>query len=131
MSGNQSRVRGILKNWIEGVNAMRLGEVAGLYAERAVLIPTFSQSIYGSEEEIAGYFHRITDKREVTVFVREETVVEELKAEGTQVIGGIYDWKIVSEGEESVFGARFTFVISTGEERPILHHHSSLLPEVS
>ena len=52
------------------------------------------------------------------------------KAGGTEIIGGIYDWCIVREGEESVFGARFTFVIATGEERPILHHHSSLLPEV-
>ena len=130
MSGNQSSVRRILDSWIEGVNEMKLGEVAGLYAERAVLIPTFSPSIYNSEEGIGGYFDRITHQREVRVTVRGETVVEELQAGGTEIIGGIYDWCIVREGEESVFGARFTFVIATGEERPILHHHSSLLPEV-
>ena len=131
MNGNQSILREILRNWIEGVNEMRLGEVAALYAEDAVLIPTFSSSIYNSETEIAGYFDRITDQREVSVTVREETVVEQADIQGAQVIGGIYDWRIISDGEENVFGARFSFVVAPGEKRPILHHHSSLLPEVS
>ena len=79
MNGNQPSLREILRNWIEGVNEMRLGEVAALYAEEAVLIPTFSSSIYNSETEIAGYFSRITDQREVSVTVREETVVEQVE----------------------------------------------------
>ena len=131
MNGNQPILREILRNWIEGVNEMRLGEVAALYAEDAVLIPTFSSSTYNSETEIAGYFSRITDQREVSVTVREETVVEQADIQGAQVIGGIYDWRIINDGEENVFGARFSFVVAPGEKRPILHHHSSLLPEVS
>ncbi|HBM78404.1 MAG TPA: hypothetical protein DD438_09845 [Verrucomicrobiales bacterium] len=131
MNGNQSSLRAILRSWIEGVNEGRLGEVGALYAESAVLIPTFSPSIYNSESEIAGYFHRITDQRSVSVTVREETVVEQLGQDGSHIIGGIYDWQIIKEGEESVFGARFTFVIAPGQSRPILHHHSSLLPEVA
>lgn len=131
MSENQPSLRAILRSWIEGVNEMRLGEVAALYAKSAVLIPTFSRSIYNSEEEIAGYFNRITDQRTVSVTVREETVVEQLDGGESQVIGGIYDWQIIKEGEQSVFGARFSFVVVPGEGRPILHHHSSLLPEVA
>lgn len=131
MKGNQTSLREILRNWIDGVNEMRLDEVAALYAQDAVLIPTFSPSIYNSETEIAGYFSRITDQREVSVTVREETVVEQTNAQGSQVIGGIYDWRITKNGEENVFGARFSFVVALGEKSPILHHHSSLLPEVA
>ena len=131
MKGNQASLREILRNWIDGVNEMRLEEVAALYAQEAVLIPTFSPKIYNSEAEIAGYFSRITDQREVSVTVREETVVEQTNAQGSQVIGGIYDWRIIKDGEENVFGARLSFVVSLGEKRPIVHHHSSLLPEVA
>ena len=124
-----SELRKVLDQWIEGVNSRDLGGVGRLYGESAVLVPTFAGRIFDTEETIAAYFIHITDDREVEVILRDETVREQAGSGSQQVISGVYDWLINEQGEAKRFGARFTFVMDVDAARPILHHHSSLLPE--
>ena len=129
MSDKVSELRKVLDQWVEGVNSRDLGGVGGLYGESAVLVPTFAGRIFDTEETIAAYFIHITDDREVEVILRDETVREQADSGSQQVISGVYDWLINEQGKAKRFGARFTFVMDVDAARPILHHHSSLLPE--
>jgi len=42
---------------------------------------------------------------------------------------GIYDWHFELEGEILDFEARFTFTIDLNLSSPIVHHHSSQVPQ--
>ncbi len=128
MNDNRSDLRKVLDHWMKAVNGRALDDVRRLYREDAVLVPTFGKDILSSTEAIAAYFVNITDGRELQVVVRDETVREQGEPGSSQVISGIYDWRIREDGEEQRIAARFTFVMDPGSEGPILHHHSSRLP---
>ena len=128
MNDNRSDLRKVLDHWMEAVNGRALDDVRRLYREDAVIVPTFGKDILSTTEAIAAYFVNITDGRELRVVVRDETVREQVEPGSSQVISGIYDWRIREVGKEKSFAARFTFVMDPGSERPILHHHSSRLP---
>jgi hypothetical protein len=128
MNDNRSDLRKVLDHWMEAVNGRALDDVRRLYREDAVVVPTFGKDILSSTEAIAAYFVNITDGRELQVVVRDETVREQGEPGSSQVISGIYDWRIREDGEEQRIAARFTFVMDPGSEGPILHHHSSRLP---
>ena len=128
MNDNRSDLRKVLDHWMEAVNGRALDDVRRLYREDAVIVPTFGKDILSSTEAIAAYFVNITDGRELQVVVRDETVREQGESGSSQVISGIYDWRIREDGEEQRIAARFTFVMDPGSKGPILHHHSSRLP---
>ena len=128
MNDNRSDLRKVLDHWMEAVNGRALDDVRRLYREDAVIVPTFGKDILSTTEAIAAYFVDITDGRELRVVVRDETVREQVEPGSSQVISGIYDWRIREDGEEQRIAARFTFVMDPGGEGPILHHHSSRLP---
>ena len=128
MNDNRSDLRKVLDHWMKAVNGRALDDVRRLYREDAVVVPTFGKDILSSTEAIAAYFVNITDGRELQVVVRDETVREQGEPGSSQVISGIYDWRIREDGEEQRIAARFTFVMDPGSEGPILHHHSSRLP---
>lgn len=128
MNDNRSDLRKVLDHWMKAVNGRALDDVRRLYREDAVIVPTFGKDILSSTEAIAAYFVNITDGRELQVVVRDETVREQGEPGSSQVISGIYDWRIREDGEEQRIAARFTFVMDPGSEGPILHHHSSRLP---
>ncbi len=128
MNDNRSDLRKVLDHWMEAVNGRALDDVRRLYREDAVIVPTFGKDVLSSTEAIAAYFVNITDGRELQVVVRDETVREQVEPGSSQVISGIYDWRIREDGEEQRIAARFTFVMDPESEGPILHHHSSRLP---
>ena len=128
MNDNRSDLRKVLDHWMKAVNGRALDDARRLYREDAVLVPTFGKDVLSSTEAIAAYFVNITDGRELQVVVRDETVREQGEPGSSQVISGIYDWRIREDGEEQRIAARFTFVMDPGSEGPILHHHSSRLP---
>lgn len=129
MNDNRSDLRKVIDHWMKVVNGRALDDVRRLYREDAVIVPTFGKDILSSTEAIAAYFVNITDGRELQVVVRDETVREQGEPGSSQVISGIYDWRIREDGEEQRIAARFTFVMDPGSEGPILHHHSSRLPD--
>ena len=128
MNDNRSDLRKVLDYWMEAVNGRALDDVRRLYREDAIIVPTFGKDILSTTEAIAAYFVDITDGRELRVVVWDETVREQVEPGSSQVISGIYDWRIREDGEEQRIAARFTFVMDPGSEGPILHHHSSRLP---
>ena len=128
MNNNLPSLREILASWIAGVNAGDLLGVGALYRKGAVLMPTFSQRILSSPQEIADYFEKLTPGRSVKVVLREETVVTQDEEGPLKVISGIYDWYVEEDGQEKSIAARFSVAMVAGDPAPIVNHHSSVLP---
>ena len=120
--------RKALDQWVMLVNALEVESVLALYDENAILLPTFSEDIRNDEAGIQGYFEKLRDKNGVEVWLDEETIMEQPLADGLHAISGIYRWRFGGD-EESVVVARFTFVMNLRLSSPILHHHSSQLPQ--
>ena len=111
------------------VNALEVDGVLALYDENAVLLPTFSDTLRNDKAGIRGYFEKLRDKNEVKVCLDEESLMEQALADGVHAISGIYRWHFGGDEEAVVIEAKFTFVMDLNRSHPILHHHSSQLPQ--
>jgi len=107
-------------------NALQTGDpeqVAKLYADDGILLPTVSNKVRHNHAEIADYFVHFLQKKP-------EGVIDEanIREFGDIVINsGIYTFTF--GGQESVQG-RFTFVYrKIDDEWLIIEHHSSVMPE--
>lgn len=120
--------REFLAAWVNAVNGGDLEGVLGLYAENAVLLPTFSSEVMSAPAQIRGYFENVSSNDSVEVVVREDTVISQEGAEGGAILG-IYDWFIQKDGERREVAARFSYLVDLTADSPIRHHHSSALPE--
>lgn len=123
----------LLTAWLEGVRAGDLDRVTSLYHPSAVLLSTFSGRRLATPESIRdyfrGFFERISRFNRVEVRVDEESLaIDELVAPG-YAMSGIYGWKFEGEEESDVITARFTFAVNLNLSAPIIHHHSSLVPQ--
>ena len=120
----------ILDFWLEKLNAGEFVRVAGLYNQRAVLLPTFAGESLRSSEAIQAYFERLRGYRNVTVFLHPDSVVIQRLSEFIHCLGGMYYWQFEDEDQSRLIEARFTFVVDLRLDAPILHHHSSRVPQV-
>ncbi|MGA1205331.1 MAG: nuclear transport factor 2 family protein [Opitutales bacterium] len=119
----------VLDQWLNGVNSGNLNGVLDLYAEEAVLMPTFSNQIRTTREEIANYFQMVAQNGTVIVeVVQDSLVVQPLSGQSYSLVG-VYNWTLGSGANERHFRVRFTFTVDLGREQPIVHHHSSAFPE--
>lgn len=124
----------VLEKWLLCVNEGRLEEVLSLYAEDAILLPTFSDQVMKGLTPIRSYFEALGEKEGVVVKLRHDTLgvqtlgnVQDL-GDGIFNLTGLYDWHFTDQGETWVVEARFTYTVNLAAERPISHHHSSQLP---
>ena len=107
-------------------NALQTGEpknVASLYEENAILLPTVSNKVRHNHEEIEDYFVHFLAKGPVGK-IDEANV----RIYGDLAINsGIYTFDC-ADGD--VVTARFTYVYrKNGENWKIIEHHSSQMPE--
>ena len=119
----------ILKTWVERVNAGDLEGVIGMYAESATLLPTFSPHQASSEADIRAYFENLASLPALGVQLHEDTLIEHQIDEAVECACGNYTFSYEVEGEVQAFASRFTFVMDAGKARPIIHHHSSQVPQ--
>jgi len=118
----------ILKEWIQGVNDGALEKVIDLYNENAVLIPTFSNRILNTPEKIKNYFEKLVLRDELSVTCHDKTIHTQLIAGSIYSISGIYCWRFAVDEEMLSFEARFSFLVDTDLQNPVLNHHSSQIP---
>ena len=118
-----------LDQWVLMVNALEVDSVLALYDENAVLLPTFSDTLRTDKAGIRGYFEKLREENGVKVWLDEESVMEQALANGLHAISGIYHWRLGGDEGAVVIEARFTFVMNLKLSSPILHHHSSQLPQ--
>ena len=119
----------VLQRWLSAVNSGDLEGVLSLYDKEAMLLPTFSEEVRLDAAAIRDYFVTVSSNDEVAVELVPDSLVTQDLGRGLFSLGGLYDWHFVNKGERRSCRARFTFTLDPGRERPILHHHSSELPE--
>lgn len=120
----------ILTTWMVLVNAGDAEKLLGLYHEKASLIPTFSNRLLGTPEGVRDYFERLCGREDLSIALHEKTVMEQWAGGTLYSLCGIYCWRFRVEGEMLNFEARFSYLIDTAQERPILQHHSSQIPRM-
>ena len=120
---NSSEIVALFEDWNAALQTGDPKQVAALYEEDAILLPTVSNQVRHNHQEIEDYF---------TVFLAKgpKGVIDEsnVRLFGELAINsGVYTFSF-SDG--AVVQARYTFVYrSNGESWKIVEHHSSQMPE--
>ena len=119
----ETEIAALFDQWNRAVQDGDSGKVADLYAPDAILLPTLSNCVRRSREEIMDYFDHFLargpsgriDESDIRVFGE------------IAINSGMYTFTF---RDESSAPARFTFVYHwNGEHWMIVEHHSSLMPE--
>ncbi len=118
----------IVHAWMNGLNARRLDEVLALYADDAVLLPTFAPLGLRTPVARRGYFERLAARPGLAVTLHDKTLQVQRTAGTMAIASGIYRFQLELDAELLVFEARFSFVIDGALAQPVLHHHSSQIP---
>ena len=122
------QARQILDTWIARVRANDLDGVVGMYGEGSVLLPTFSPHRINSDAGLRDYYAALFGRDGLQVDVHEASL-RVLPTGGTvSTLVGIYSFSFVVDDDRLTFPSRFTFVVDTEADAPILHHHSSQVP---
>ena len=111
------------------VNAADRDGVLALYSEDAVLIPTFSCETRVSGADIRDYFEGFSGYDNISVIINEDSLECQSITDSIHCLSGKYQWEWSRAGEKTFFKARFTYLIDLCRAAPILHHHSSVVPE--
>ena len=119
----------ILQTWIERVNAGDLEGVLEMYDDSATLLPTFSPQQATTKAAIRAYFENLASKSALRVQLHPETLNEYRAGEAFECVSGNYTFSYESEGKIQSLASRFTFVINAVKVQPIIHHHSSQVPQ--
>ena len=120
----------ILTEWMQAVNKRDIDSLLSLYNITAVLIPTFSNKLLTTPEEIRDYFIKLADRDELSVSLHEKTLNIQLIKNDIYILSGIYCWRLTIEKESFTFEARFSYTIDASFANPILNHHSSQIPRM-
>lgn len=113
----------VIDAWLCAVNAGSIDEVCRLYAPDAILLPTLSNELCGTPEQIRGYFEYFLSRPQLSAalqscYVRQYSEIK--------IDSGIYEFRWEESGGPCTACARFTFVIRNEQ---IVEHHSSFLPQ--
>ena len=117
-----------LNLWISRVNELAVEDLLDLYAESAVLLPTFSNDLLTGKSDIRSYFEELSGQQQIEVSVDQQSIVTQRFSDNLQAISGIYRWRLGTDDKAMAIEARFTFILDLSISSPILHHHSSQLP---
>lgn len=123
----ESNARNVSERWLSAVNALDLETLLSLYSEDSVLLPTFSPNIIRNTEDLREYFTTLAKHPGLAVSLKEETFTTQTSG-NQEIASGVYYFHWEIDGAPHSFESRFTFVIDPDSERPILHHHSSEMP---
>ena len=119
----------ILDTWVQKVNAGDLEGVLGLYDESATLLPTLSAQQAATPEAIRAYFTSLASKPVLSVQLQNDTLTQYRLGEAVVCLCGYYTFSYEEDAAVQILASRFTFVIDTAKNRPIIHHHSSQIPQ--
>ena len=112
----------ILNRWQQNLNEGNLSGVLKLYDLNCVLIPTFSSEILKDHEQIKEYFINVIEIQKGTVQFQQNSISEQQLVGNMYLLSGKYFFNLI---ENEKIPARFSFLINTFHENPIMHHHSS------
>lgn len=122
------QAKSIVLNWVDRVNAGDLDGVINLYAEDAILLPTFASNIFINSDEITAYFSMLSARPGLRVELDEAEFRATNVRDNIVSIVGKYTFYFDQEGQSTAYPSRFTFVVALNSDHPISHHHSTVLP---
>jgi hypothetical protein len=118
----------VLFQWVSRVCCGKPSDIASLYDEGAVLIPTFSPHTVSSPFAITGYFEQLATREGLGVRLHNKALRKQSMSDTIHTLSGIYSFEFEVDQVLLSFPSRFTFVVDIAKEKPILHHHSSQVP---
>ncbi|WP_372391656.1 SgcJ/EcaC family oxidoreductase [Xanthomonas sp. NCPPB 3582] len=127
--GEEREVAALFDTWNAALASGDPEKVADLYAPDGVLLPTVSNEVRASREQIEKYFEMfLTKKPKGVVNYRTVRVLDDDSA----VDAGVYTFTLTDKnGKTSDVQARYTFVYEKRDGKwLIINHHSSAMPEV-
>ena len=120
----------VLEQWMQAVNNGDVESLLALYDSNAVLIPTFSNKLLNTPDKLRGYFEKLASRDELSIRLHNKTLLVQAVQNDIFILGGIYNWRFLVDGQLLNFEARFSYVIDLARSSPILHHHSSQIPRM-
>ncbi|MGC9386521.1 MAG: SgcJ/EcaC family oxidoreductase [Hydrogenovibrio sp.] len=116
----------LFDQWNRALQTGDAKQVAALYAEDAVLLPTVSNVPRTNTAEIEDYFQHFLQKKPFGI-IKQRNIK---KGCNKLTDAGIYDFEVETDGQKTIVPARYTFVYEyRGQQWKIVHHHSSTMPE--
>ena len=119
----------ILNGWVDSVNKKNVDGVTNLYDSDASLWATFSPDAFYSRSQIKVYFQDLISSSNPQVTLNTATVNAQRISGDCYVLTGQYIFQTQIDNAKAVYPSRFTFVVDVSREHPILHHHSSQIPQ--
>lgn len=124
---SEGEIAALFDRWNATIQNGGPHDVALLYAEDGVLLPTVSNEARSNRAEIADYFEHFLQLQPRGV-INEQFI--QVLDENTAVNSGIYTFDVVKEGVPTYVVARYSFVYERIDGRwQIKSHHSSAMPE--
>lgn len=120
----------VIEQWMQGVNTADVELLLSLYADNAVLIPTFSNRILNTPEKLRDYFERLGAREGLSIVLHDKTLTTDHVHDQIVILSGLYNWRFTVDDELLNFEARFSYVLDMSQNSPIVHHHSSQIPRM-
>ena len=118
----------VLFQWVTRICSGNVDDIAALYHESAVLIPTFSPHTVTSPAGIRAYFGQLATRDGLGVRLHNKALRKQSQNDMLHTLSGICSFEFEVDQVLLSFPSRFTFVMDISLEKPILHHHSSQVP---
>jgi hypothetical protein len=118
----------VVRRWVEFVNSGDADGVENLYADHAVLLPTFSPHTINTRQQRGDYFRSLASRKGLQVSIHEKTVRIRALSPSIKVASGIYRFCFEVDDEPLTFEARFSYTMDLSKPHPIKQHHSSQVP---
>lgn len=123
----KKEIAALFDDWNDTLRTGGPHDMALLYAEDGVLLPTVSNEVRTNRVEIADYFEHFLALHPRGVI--NEQHIDVLDA-NTAVNSGVYTFDVVKEGQPTFVVARYSFLYEKiGGKWLIKSHHSSAMPE--
>ncbi len=118
----------VLFQWVSRVCSGSPDDIAALYHESAVLVPTFSPHTVVNTEGVRNYFGQLASRDGLGVRLHNTALRKQSFSDTLHTLSGIYSFEFEVDQVLLSFPSRFSFMVDISLERPILHHHSSQVP---
>ena len=118
----------VLFQWVSRVCSGKPDDIAELYHESAVLVPTFSPHTVTAPEGVRHYFSQLASRDGLGVRLHNKALRKQSLSDTVHTLSGIYSFEFEVDQVLLSFPSRFSFMVDISLPKPILHHHSSQVP---
>jgi hypothetical protein len=118
----------VLFQWVSRVCSGNPDDIAALYHESAVLVPTFSPHTVITTEGVRNYFGQLATRDGLGVRLHNKALRKQSLSDTVHTLSGIYSFEFEVDQVLLSFPSRFSFMVDISLATPILHHHSSQVP---